>query len=121
MSMKSIAAAIMLLGLFPAGPAFAQIAADEQDFQAMAAALRADDAERLSAIATCTEQGIGNDPAAAARFMGVPVEKAAEAWCTRMTNGIAEGRLTLADVAALNEGTVTDNARAVLTTGSEGR
>jgi hypothetical protein len=49
----------------------------------------------------------------------VPVEKAA-AWCTRMTNGIADGRLTLADVNALGEGTVTRGARAVLTVASDG-
>jgi hypothetical protein len=49
------------------------------------------------------------------------VEKAAEAWCTRMTNGIASGKLTLADVSGLNEGTITPAARAVLTTVSEGK
>jgi hypothetical protein len=53
--------------------------------------------------------------------MGVPVEKAAEAWCTRMTNGIANGLLTLADVMGLNDGTVTPAAQKVLTTLSEGK
>lgn len=121
MKTKSIFAAVILVGLPSVGPASAQIAADEQEFQQMASALRANDAERLSAIATCIEQGIGDNPEGAARFMGVPVEKAAEAWCTRMTNGIANGQLTLADVAALNEGTVTPRAQEVLTTISEGK
>jgi len=121
MQTKPIIAAAMLLGLLPAGPASAQVAADEQEFQAMAAALKANDAERRSAIETCIGQGIGSDPSGLAEFMGVPVEKATEAWCTRMTNGIADGRLTLADVNALNEGTVTPGARKVLTTVSEGR
>lgn len=122
MSMKSITAALIVIGcLPPAGPAWAQIADDEQEFQQLAAALKANDPERLSAIATCVEQGIGDNPAGAARFMGVPVEQAAEAWCTRMTNGIANGLLTLADVTALNEGTVTPGAQKVLTTVSEGK
>ncbi len=122
MSIKSIAAVFFVIGcLPPAGPAWAQIAGDEQGFQQLAAALKADDAERQSAIATCIEQGIGDNPAGAAQFMGVPVEKAAEAWCTRMTNGIANGLLTLADVTALNSGTVTPGAQKVLTTVSEGK
>jgi len=122
MHMKTIVAATMLFGLMAAGPAGAQqLAADEQEFQQLAAALKADDAERQGAIAVCIEQGIGDNPTGAAKFMGVPVEKAAEAWCTRMTNGIANGQLTLADVTALNEGTVTPRAREVLTTTSEGK
>ena len=121
MRTTSIIAAAMFLGLLPTGSALGQIAADEQEFQQLAAALKADDAERLSAISTCVAQGIGDNPAGAAQFMGVPVEKAAEAWCTRMTNGIANGKLTLADVNALNEGTVTPGAREVLTTVSEGK
>ena len=120
MQTRSIVAAIMLAGL-PAGPAEAQLAGDEQEFRQIAAALKANDAERLSAIAACIEQGIGDNPEGAAGFMNVPVEKAAEAWCTRMTNGIADGRLTLADVNALNEGTVTPGALAVLTTASDGK
>jgi hypothetical protein len=119
--MKSIAAILVVFGCLSASPALAQIAADEQEFQEMAAALKANDAERLSAISTCIEQGIGDNPEGAAQFMGVPVEKAAEAWCTRMTNGIANGLLTLADVTGLNEGTVTPAAQKVLTTASEGK
>jgi hypothetical protein len=120
--MKTIFAAALFLGLLPAGPAGAQqVASDEKEFQELAAALKANDAERLSAISVCIEQGIGDNPAGAAKFMGVPVEKAAEAWCTRMTNGIADGKLTLADVNGLNEGTVTPAAQAVLTTVSEGK
>lgn len=121
MQTKPILATILLFGLMPTAPASAQLADNEQEFRQMAAALKADDAERRSAIATCIEQGIGDNPAGAAQFMGVPVEKAAEAWCTRMTNGIADGLLTLADVAALNEGTVTPGAQKVLTTVSEGK
>jgi hypothetical protein len=121
MPMKSTIAALVLFGLMPVGPASAQIAADEHGFQQMAAALKANDPERRSAIATCIRQGIGENPAGAAQFMGVPVERAAEAWCTRMTNGIANGRLGFADVEGLNKGTVTPAARAVLTTASEDR
>lgn len=121
MRMKSMIAALIALCLPPAGPASAQLAADEQEFQQMAAALKADDAERRSAIETCIGQGIGADPAGVAEFMGVPVEEATVAWCTRMTNGIADGKLTLADVQALNEGTVTPGAEAVLKAISEGR
>jgi len=121
MRTTSIIVTAMLFGLQPTGSALAQIAADEQEFQQMAAALKADDTERQSAIATCIEQGIGDNPAGAAEFMGVPVEKAAEAWCTRMTNGIADGLLTLADITALSEGTVTPGAQKVLTTSSEGK
>lgn len=119
---RSIFLAGVLLGFLPVGPAGAQqVAADEQEFQQLIAALKADDAERQGAIAVCTEQGIGDNPAGAAQFMGVPVEQAAQAWCTRMTNGIVNGQLSLADVNALNEGTITPAAQAVLTTVSEGQ
>lgn len=122
MHMKLIVGAIMLFVLPAAGPAEAQqVAADEEEFRQLVAALKADDAERLSAIAVCIEQGIGDNPTGAAKFMGVSVEKAAEAWCTRMTNGIANGQLSLADVSGLNEGTITPAAQAVLTTLSEGK
>lgn len=107
---------LILLSFLPAGPASAQIASSEQELQQLGAALKANDAERRSAIATCIKQGIGANPAGAAQFMGVPVKKAAEAWCTRMTNGIANGKLTLNDLKGLNEGTVTPAARDVLTT-----
>lgn len=123
MKMKSMIATAILAGLLPAVPAQAQLADNEEEFRQLAAALKADDAERQSAIATCIEQGVdGNpNPAGMAQFMNVPLEKAWEAWCTRMTNGIANGRLSLADVSALNEGTVTPNAQDVLTTVSEGK
>lgn len=122
MYVKSIVAATMLFGLLPAGPAGAQqVAADEEEYRQLVAALKADDAERQNAIAVCIEQGIGDNPTGAAKFMGVPVKKAAEAWCTRMTNGIADGKLTLADVSGLSEGTITPGAQAVLTTMSEGK
>ena len=119
--MKTIVVATVLFGCLPAGPALAQVAGDEQQFRQMVAALKANDAERLSAIAVCIEQGIGDNPAGAAKFMGVPAEKAAEAWCTRMTNGIANGMLTFSDVNGLNEGTITPAAQKVLTTMSEGK
>lgn len=115
----SIVATFVLLLLV--GGARGQGTADETGFQQMASALRTNDAERQSAIATCIKQGIGEHPTGAAQLMGVAVEKAAEAWCTRMTNGIANGKLTLNDVKALNEGTITSGARAVLTTVSEGK
>jgi hypothetical protein len=121
MQMKPIIAIIILSGLLAAGPAWAQIADNEQEFQQLVAALKADDAERQGAIEVCIAQGIGDNPEGAAQFMGVPVEKAAEAWCTRMTNGIANGLLTLADVMGLNDGTVTPAAQKVLTTLSEGK
>ena len=121
MQMKPILATMALVIFLPVGSVLAQIAADEQEFRQMAAALKADDAERRSAIETCVAQGIGDDPAGAAQFMGVPVENAAEAWCTRMTNGIAEGKLSLADITALGEGSITAAAQAVLTTASDGK
>ncbi|GAB1717611.1 MAG: hypothetical protein NTAFB05_26530 [Nitrobacter sp.] len=121
MKTKSIAAALILLNLLPVRAAWAQLADNEQEFQQMAAALKANDTERQSAIATCIKQGIGDNPTGAAQFMSVPVEKVAEAWCTRMTNGIADGLLTLTDVTALNEGTITSGAQKVLTTISEGK
>ncbi|MGB3864162.1 MAG: hypothetical protein WBA29_00825 [Xanthobacteraceae bacterium] len=121
MQVKSLFIALVLLGFLPEGPASAQIAGSEQELQQLAAALKANDAERQSAIATCIKQGIGENPAGAAQFMGVPVEKAAEAWCTRLTNGIANGKLTLNDIKGLNEGTVTPGARGVLTAVSDGK
>lgn len=120
MQTRSIVAMILLSSLSASGPASAQLVGSEQEFQQMAAALRADDAERQSAIATCIAQGIGASPEGLAQFMGVPVEQATEVWCTRMTNGIANGMLTLADVTALSEGTVTPGAQKVLTTVLEG-
>ncbi|MHA6688432.1 hypothetical protein [Mesorhizobium sp. A556] len=122
MHLRSILVVGVLLGFLSVGPAGAQqLAADEQEFQQLVAALKANEMERQSAIAVCTKQGIGENPAGAAQFMGVPVEQAAQAWCTRMTNGIANGQLGLADMNALNEGTVTPAAQAVLTTVSEGK
>lgn len=121
MQIKSIVTATVLLGLLPFTAIRAQIAANEQEFQQLAAALKANDAELRSAITTCIKQGIGENPAAAAKFMNVPVERAAEAWCTRITNGIANGKLTLNDVSALNTGTVLPAAREVLTTVSDGK
>ena len=121
MKLKSIVAMTILAGIHAATPGHAQIAGSEQEFRQLSAALKADDAERRSAIATCIRQGIVENPTGAAEFMGVPVDKAAEAWCTRMTNGIADGKLTLVDVTALDKGTVTPAARGVLTTMSEGK
>ena len=113
MTIRGIIAAIVLLVVMPAGTTWAQ-SSPEEDFQAMAAALKANDAERQSAIDTCIQQGIGENPTGAAEFMGVPVESAAKAWCMRMTNGIADGKLTLADLQSLNSGDFSANAEAVL-------
>jgi hypothetical protein len=122
MKTKNLVAAAVLAGFLPLGPAMAQqLAGSEEEFRQLASALKADDTERRSAIATCIEQGIGDNPEGAAQFMGVAVENAAEAWCTRMTNGIASGQLSLADINGLSEGTVTPNAQKVLTTISEGK
>lgn len=121
MNTKLVIAAAMLIGVGAASPGSAQVASSEREFQQLATALKANDTERRSAIATCIQQGIGGNPAGAAQLLGVPVGKAAEAWCTRMTNGIANGLLTLADITALNEGTVTPGAQKVLTTVSEGK
>jgi hypothetical protein len=122
MHMKLIVAATMLFGLLPVGPAGAQqVADDEAGFQQMVAALKANDAERQNAIAVCIGQSAGADSAGIAKILGVPAEQAWTAWCTRLTNGIANGKLTLADVTGLNEGTITPGAQAVLTTVSEGK
>ena len=75
MKTKSIAATLILLNLLSVRAAWAQLADNEQEFQQMAAALKANDVERQSAIATCIKQGIGENPAGAAQFMSVPVEK----------------------------------------------
>lgn len=117
MEVKSMIIATILAGLLPTGPASAQLADNEEEFQQIVATLKADDAERQSAIAVCIEQGVGANPEpnGIAMFMGVPVEQAWDAWCTRTTNGIADGKLTLADINALNEGTFTPAAKAVLT------
>lgn len=121
MKTRSSIVAIALMSGLAASPGRAQIASNEQEFQQIAAALKANDAERQSAIVTCIRQGIGENPTGAARFMGVPVEKAAEAWCTRITNGIANGKLTLADVNALGSGTITPRAQQVMTAASDGK
>ena len=120
MQRVSLFAAALLLSAFPFSSATAQQSSGEEEFEQMAAALKADDSERRSAIETCIQQGIGDNPAAAAEFMGVPVEKAARAWCIRMTTGIASGKLHLVDINGLSEGTVTPAAQSVLTTVAEG-
>lgn len=84
MRMKQALVAIIVLGLQQAIPARAQLADSEQEFQQMAAALKADDAERLSAITICIEQGVSAnpDPAGMAQFTDLPVEQAWEV-CAR--------------------------------------
>lgn len=119
--LKTVFLVSVFFSLAPAGAALAQVAADADEFQQLVAALQADDSERQTAIAVCIAQGIGDNPTGAAQFMGVPVAQAAEAWCTRMTNGIVSGKLTLADVNGLNEGSISPAAQAVLTTVSEGK
>jgi hypothetical protein len=120
MRLAPLIAATSLLGAFPFASAAAQQGAGEEEFEQMAATLKANDSERRSAIATCIELGIGDDPTGLAEFMGVPVEKAARAWCFRMTTGIANGKLHLVDINGLHEGMVTPASRSVLTTVSEG-
>jgi len=110
--MKSILVGMALL--MGVAAASAQDISDEQQFQEMAAYLKANDAERQAAVSTCLENGIGDDPQGVAELMGVPVEEATAAWCKRMTNGIADGLLTLPDVNALSSGTVTPRALQVL-------
>lgn len=79
MRIKPVVAAAMLIGVVAVRPGSAQVASSEQEFRQVAAALKANDAERRSAIATCIKQGIGENPAGVAQFMSVPVEKATEA------------------------------------------
>jgi hypothetical protein len=86
----------------------------------MAATLKANDAERQSAIDTCIGLGLGANPAGLAEFMGVAVENAAKAWCLRMTNGIVDGKLTLADMQSLSSGNFSANAATVLKTPTHG-
>jgi hypothetical protein len=96
----------------PAGAAWAQ-SSDEEDFQAMAAYLKANDAERQTAIDTCLAQGAGQDFANLAPIMEVSAENSVRAWCFRTVNGIADGKLTLADMQGINGGTLFENVRAV--------
>ncbi|NYT78039.1 hypothetical protein H0A71_13635 [Alcaligenaceae bacterium] len=119
MKIESIIVTVAMVAVLPVSSAWAQ-SADELAFQQLGAALKADDVERQSAIKTCVEQGIGENPAGLAKLMGVPVEQATVAWCARTTNGIAQGKLNWADISALNQGTVTPNAHSVLTTASDG-
>lgn len=119
MNVKMSIAAAVLLAVLPTSSALAQ-SSDEENFQAMAAALKANDVERQSAIDTCIAQGIGENPTGAVEFMGVPVENATKAWCMRTTNGIAEGKLTLADLIGLGSEDVSANAEAVLKTPVQG-
>lgn len=118
MKIKSVIATLAIATVLPASSAWAQSA--ELAFQQLGAALKADDVERQSAIKTCVEQGIGENPVGLAKLMGVPVEQATVAWCARTTNGIAQGKLNWADISALNQGTVTPNAHSVLTNASDG-
>jgi len=120
MRLAPLLATTPLLVVFSLASAAAEQGASEEQFEAMAATLRARDSERLSTIATCIELGVGSDPSGIAEFLGVPVEKAARAWCVRMTEGIANGKLHLVDINGLQEGTVTPAARSVMTTVSEG-
>jgi hypothetical protein len=104
---------VLALGL-PAGAAVAQMPSSAEQFRAMAAYLKSNKAERDTAIATCIAKGVGDNPAGLAALLKVPVEGAAAAWCTRLTNAIADGRVSFADVSAIGEGKVTDAARAAL-------
>jgi hypothetical protein len=117
MRLNSIVACVALLGILPMHSALAQ--SDEEQFQEMVAYLQANDSEREAAIATCIDEGIGDNPTGVAKVLGVPVEEATTVWCTRTTNGIAAGKLTLADMLALDQGTLTPNMEKVLTAAPE--
>jgi hypothetical protein len=107
MNMKSFVAAGVLLTALPAGVAWAQ-SSDEDDFKTMAAYLKANDSERQAAIESCIVQGTGRELANLAPIMEVSTENSVRAWCFRITNGIADGKLTLADMLSINEGTISE-------------
>lgn len=114
MILKLTVISSLMIGSAIMSGAFAQNDEDEQNFREMGAFLKANESERQDAISSCIAQGIGDNPTGAAKVLGVPVEEAATAWCTRTTNGIAEGTLTLADLMAANEGTITPQMLKVL-------
>jgi hypothetical protein len=100
-----------------AAPVQAQsLPSSEQQFQEMVTILKNNAAERNSAISSCTAQGIGSNPSAVAKVMDVPVADAAAAWCTRTINGLVNGTLSLADLNAMNSGTITPGIMKALKT-----
>lgn len=107
-------AAALVIGT---GAAHAQtLPSGEQQFKDMVTFLRNNDSERKDAIASCIQKGIGDDPSAVAKVMEVPVADAATAWCTRTVNGLVNGMLSLADLNAMNSGTITPGILKVLKT-----
>jgi hypothetical protein len=107
-------AAALVIG---AGVAHAQtLPSSEQQFKNMVTVLRNNDNERKDAIASCIQKGIGYNPRAVAEFMEVPVADAATAWCTRTVTGLVNGTLSLADLDAMNSGTITPGIRKALKT-----
>jgi hypothetical protein len=100
-----------------ATPIHAQtLPSSERQFQEMVTFLKNNDSERKSAISSCIGQGIGSNPSAIAKVMDVPVADAATAWCTRTVNGLVNGTLSLADLNAMNSGTITPGIMKALKT-----
>ena len=115
MNLPFCIAAAAALVVLPGGAAWAQ-SSDEDDFRALATYLKANDAERRAAIDSCIAEGAESELANLASIMEVAAEDSVRAWCFRITNGIADGKLTLADLQGLDEGTLSDNARTVMKT-----
>lgn len=118
-NLKTLIAAATLVAVLPAGATWAQ-SSDEEDFKAMVAYLKANDAERQAAIDSCIAAGAGGEMANLAPIMEVPAENSVRTWCLRITNGIADGKLTLADMQGIEQGTLSENIRAVMKTPVEG-
>lgn len=119
MDMRTLIATGLLLSILPAGTTWAQ-SSGEEDFTAMVAYLKANDAERQAAIDTCTAQGAGREMANLAPIMEVTAENSVRTWCLRITNGLADGKLTLADMQGIEQGSLSENVRLVMKTPVEG-
>jgi hypothetical protein len=119
MNLKILIAAVVLVAVLPAGATWAQ-SSDEDDFKAMVAYLKANDGERQAAIDSCLAQGTGREMANLAPIMEVPAVNSVNAWCLRITNGLADGKLTLADMQGIEQGALSENVRAVMKTPVEG-
>lgn len=115
MNLKTFIAAAAFVAFLPTGATWAQ-SSDEDDFKAMVAYLKANDIERQAAIDSCIAQGSGGELANLAPIMEVPAENSVRAWCLRITNGIADGKLTLADMQGIDQGSLSENVKAVLKT-----
>lgn len=119
MNLKTFIATAALVAFLPAGATWAQ-SSDEDDFKAMVDYLKANDGERQAAIDSCLVQGAGREMANLAPIMEVPAENSVRAWCLRITNGLADGKLTLTDMQGIDQGKLSENVRAVMNTPVEG-